>query len=1275
MINKLIGFKRDFITIGLFSIIFCLLTACGAPSSSIQAEESNQNNTYPVGSNPMAATFGDFNNDGNPDVAVANYSDGTISVLLGRGDGTLGTQTTYSVLGGPTSVEAGDFNEDGFLDLIVSTSLVSTEFNPPAGSLNAVYLLLGQAQGFGSTTLIYQLSDGSNPNQVLVADFNHDGKLDFALAVENTENGSVLVFMNQGNGLFSKTPTTTLSLTLPVNSIAVSDFNGDSHPDLAILQNPLLNNTTGTVSVTLGNGNGGFGNLTQLPVGENPSFVSTADLNADNNMDILVSNNDSDTVSVFLGTSNGQFTPVITPYPVGKNPSSVLAVGVNESGYPNLAVTNLFDNTLLILPGLWGGQSFQVPVTNEGTHVIPPNLELSTGTQPIAMALGDLNKDGQPDIVVVNQSDNNISVILGKNATAVLGQQTTYCISDTSCAGLSNDPATDYAPIAAATADLNGDSVPDFVIVNEDDNSISVFLGKGDGTFQVPVIYSVGQGPGFVSVADLSGDAFPELVVANFTDKTISILPNDRRGGFNNSVQPLNLPPAPYSAVVGEVTNDGYLDLVVGASKGVYVFSGGGATTYFNTTPIVLTSALPVTSISLGDFNADDQLDVLTINQQNQVILFLGPITANSQAASSQTYCASPTPVTFSMAVADFNQDGNLDIATPTCVVLGDGTGHFNTLLNHSGNVETLNSGVNPISMAVADFDQDKRLDLIMADAAANTVSVFLGNGDGRFSNPSTYATGKQPTCVAVADFNQDNRPDVVVGNREDNTASVFLGSFSLKNAFNLYSPGGNSCVYSKSCPQTQPLFCAAFTSTKTCPSQQQQICDAQQRVCTDFKRYAFSTINQYLPGTIYDAKNSSKSFNSISDANRICTDVAAQQHFPPGNYIAVLAQKNTSIYDTISAEIKYTTPVFDAKTKRYLTNYLTGAKQDSICTSPERNLDCLNSAGPVFLGSEFFDYTYAIWTGAPGRFGPGQGNNFFETPSTIDFTCSNWTVRDSSGSACIALGGLDWSSWGCICEFVNALMCLSADPPISCGSDADCASMGVGYACSAPPPQGRSPEGTCYVGRHVFITENQYLYPSTPGVSDITGDSFCQAEADQPGSGVPPGTYKAMLSAQYDQALYSTIQPYVTGQFPVYDALKRRVLLEHPALPSTIPATPGVDGTLSSCNRNPVGLDCLNMQSVSRIGNGNQFYWSGVPMLVINSIQYKDAFFYPCSAYKNLGPGQSCASVCYQEEAFATVGNVGDSYWSGWTTNDNSYCVSAMNPLLCIQTGLPGDS
>jgi hypothetical protein len=264
-------------------------------------------------SNTLSEVSGDFNRDGAIDLAVANAGNSSVSVFLGRGDGTFADPTNLLVGTGIGAVAAGDFNGDGKPDLVAAD----------AGS-NAALLLKGNGDGTFQNPLSF--AAGQSPSALAVGDFNGDGKPD--LAVISSWNNTVSVLLNDGAGGF-RAPAT-YSVGASPQAVVVGDFNGDGKPDLVT-----ANGSSSSVSVLLNQGGGGFGPAVDYATGAGPSGVAVGDLNGDGKLDLATAGGSA--ASVLLGNGNGSFQSPVN-YATDSPVFSIAIADFSLDGKPDLAL-------------------------------------------------------------------------------------------------------------------------------------------------------------------------------------------------------------------------------------------------------------------------------------------------------------------------------------------------------------------------------------------------------------------------------------------------------------------------------------------------------------------------------------------------------------------------------------------------------------------------------------------------------------------------------------------------------------------------------------------------------------------------------------------------------------------------------------------------------------------------------------------------------------------------------------------------------------------------
>jgi hypothetical protein len=329
----------------------------------------------------------DFDHDGIPDVAVMNIGifdplHSQVSVLLGKGDGTLQAPALYAVENFPRKMAAGDFNGDGKVDLVVATS------NEGSGFSYAIDVLLGNGDGMFQSAASYS-TDGV-PKDLAIGDFNQDGRSDIAVKTDDSlytpaKEFGISIFLSRSDGTFP--PATPYQFAQAVTGVAVGDFNNDGKLDVVT-----ANNYDSTVSVLLGAGDGAFSAPKISPGPSLPSAsIATADLNHDGKLDLIVPffdyNSSSSTkgFSVLLGNGDGSFSTgsTYTNFDI----RDAATGDFDGDGFVDLAVALVVNNYnyVNVFPG-----------NGDGTFKPPLAFTVARGGDSLAVA--DFNGDGKPDL-------------------------------------------------------------------------------------------------------------------------------------------------------------------------------------------------------------------------------------------------------------------------------------------------------------------------------------------------------------------------------------------------------------------------------------------------------------------------------------------------------------------------------------------------------------------------------------------------------------------------------------------------------------------------------------------------------------------------------------------------------------------------------------------------------------------------------------------------------------------------------------------------------------
>ena len=778
---------------------------------------------------PFFVTSGDLNGDGKPEIVAVNASAKTVTIMRNAAiygnlvAAAFGTSMQLPVGNDPRAAAIGDINADGKPDIVVVNSADETV---------SVLINTTTTASIGDITFASKVdvAVGSSPLSVAIQDVNGDGKPDVMVANLASNTISVLrnIFVHDAGGTNFFSARVDFPAGTAPRAVVVADLDGDKKVDLAVVNEQsnmvsVLQNTSVATSIDAAS----FAAPVNFATGTNPGSLAAGDLDGDDKTDLVVTNFASGTVSVLRntavsGTINAASFAAKTDYSTGSEPYAITIGDADGDGKPELIVANPTADKISIL------KNTSTAGTISASSFAAPTL-FATDAYPVSVALGDLDGDGEPELLAANAATNDVSVlaffppgaprinsfnpasgaagttvtITGSGFNPVAASNTVYfgikkatVISGTTSTLTVTVPVgATYQPLSILNnlSALAAYSAKPFAttFANPFGTGIPADFYKFRVDFNVAANNTYG-----VAFSDLDGDGKTDLLGVNENANTLSVLSENGSGGIYSTSfstkTDFPLATGPRAVAVHDMNGDGAPDVVTLSPAVNYI---GILRNTKAGPPVKAASLAPaggvdmanhVSSFAVGDLDQDGRPDLVVTNQSLNSISVMRNITAVASAtvlfAYRVDFAAGDNPR--AVAISDVDGDGKPDI-----LVSNERSNNVSVFRNLAvaGVIDSSSfaakvefaAGTNPNSIVAGDIDLDGKTDIIVANYGSNTVSVLRNTATaGPITNASfapkvDFATGENPFSLAIGDADGDGRVDLVTANSTANTLSV----------------------------------------------------------------------------------------------------------------------------------------------------------------------------------------------------------------------------------------------------------------------------------------------------------------------------------------------------------------------------------------------------------------------------------------------------------------------------------------------------------------------
>lgn len=609
---------------------------------------------------PSDLVAGDFDGDGDIDIAVSDADESTAPLVVFYRDGGAAAPCDVAVLEGhricaigdpavANRIESGDIDADGRIDLVTANA-------------NGFTVYFGSATGFGDRTAMIS-APGLSSRPLAVDDFEGDGEAEIA-SVDS--NGRLVVARRTGGETFTTTPRSDSPSFAEAADLELVDLDAHAGLDFVVAdRGSAAEPARAGVAVALSDSSGSLSSDVLRAAGDDASgssAVAVGDIDGDGRLDIVSAGDGANVVRIFFQDGAGSFrrpAESIAGSSVLSNPEDLIAGDFDGDGRVDL-LTQSTETGVLTFFRQAADRSFA-------------SSSITTGaTNPLAIAAGDIDGDARPDIAVANVDSDTIVLLFqetsGFTRIETLSDETLVGPEGVALGDLDGDGKIDViasarvsggvfvfrqgedgeftaagalpgsAEITGALSplvvDLDRDGHLDVIVAAQDAGSVVIWRGAEGGTFLEPdeVTIDEAAAPIAIDAGDLDGDGFPELAIVSLEASRLSIVDRAEDGTYATTVVPTGLDSVTLTGLaIGDFDRNGRLDIAIGSADSIrgslYIFLAptGGEIGDLPPRRLLLDGPASITGLVAQDLDGDGEADLAAVDRDgSRLLLFRG---------------------------------------------------------------------------------------------------------------------------------------------------------------------------------------------------------------------------------------------------------------------------------------------------------------------------------------------------------------------------------------------------------------------------------------------------------------------------------------------------------------------------------------------------------------------------------------------------------------------------------------------------------------------------